>query len=42
MTSGFHDKESSVKVTECISHQEFIKRKVVLKLLYAYKIRKSS
>ena len=29
---GVHHKESCVKVTECISHQEGMIRKVVLKL----------
>ena len=40
--SGAYHKESCVKGTECISHQEFIIRKVVLKLRNTYHLRSSS
>ena len=36
MTTGVDRKESSVKVTECVSPQEWIIRKVLLKLWNAY------
>ena len=42
MSSGVHHKESCVKVTECISHQECIIREVVLKVRNAYHIRSAS
>ena len=42
ITSGDHHKESCVKVTECISHQESIIRKVALKLRNVYHSRRSS
>ena len=41
ITSGEQHKESCVKVTEYISHQEFI-RKVVLRLRNAYHIRSAT
>ena len=42
MTTGEDHKESCVKVTECVSPQEWIIRKVLLKLRNAYDHRSGS
>ena len=42
MTTGVDHKESCVKVTECVSPQKWMIRKVVLKLRNAYHLRSRS
>ena len=42
MTTGVDGKESCLKVTECVSPQEWMIRKVVLKLRNAYHHRRGS
>ena len=42
MTTEEDHKESSVKVTECVSPQEWIIKKVLLKLRNAYQHRSGS